>query len=651
MKKIMLNFDEMSDSKEVYGQRPNPFITGFIYSLVGVLIIAIIYSCVGKIEIVTTASGIVRPNDSISTVSSFLDGRVDGVYYADGQNVKKGDVLLKIDTSDKQTSLDALKDKKAEYIFQNKMCEKFLKGIEEQKNPFSNNPENDEYTYHVKYEDYELSLNNSKQTIVYDAEKNEADLQTVKSQISELENRLKGLVAYRDSVEKGENLASNYPDYERLYLSYASAIEKLDNDYMSQKESILRDTTEDSNELVLKQYETMATEYNCLVTSIQEGKSFFPDDDKSVCRLLYDNYQTTLENYEDTYLSAKDTYEKYLERDVSSDESFALNTIPSEQVINDVSKPETDNLSPTDDYIETAKQQMENAKTAVETYKTKTLAEYQQILNDYENKIAEVKLKIASLQDRESQLLALEESYNNSKDQQYHQTITQIDSSIQSAKTELNSAQSSLRLCQISSTLYEDSKDENGIPLSISQTIMQETSTILSQQETLKNQMDELDTQITQITEQIKKGTICAEQSGVISVNATLAVGDLITAGTVIATVLPINQSEYKMNLYVNNVDVANIKVGDSVRYNLAALPSSQYGVAEGTVLNISSDTLVQNGEYSGYYLVECSLNNKQFADDDGNEGTVLVGMQFEAKIVTQEKTIIRYLLEKIDLF
>ena len=61
--------------------------------------------------------------------------------------------------------------------------------------------------------------------------------------------------------------------------------------------------------------------------------------------------------------------------------------------------------------------------------------------------------------------------------------------------------------------------------------------------------------------------------------------------------------------------------------------------------------TVIQNGQYSGYYMVECSIANTVLTDKDGNSGSVVIGMQAEAKIVTQEKTIIRYLLEKINLF
>ena len=48
---------------------------------------------------------------------------------------------------------------------------------------------------------------------------------------------------------------------------------------------------------------------------------------------------------------------------------------------------------------------------------------------------------------------------------------------------------------------------------------------------------------------------------------------------------------------------------------------------------------------------MEASIENKTLKDKDGNQGHLAVGMEAEAKIVIQKKSIIRYLLEKIDLF
>ena len=173
----------------------------------------------------------------------------------------------------------------------------------------------------------------------------------------------------------------------------------------------------------------------------------------------------------------------------------------------------------------------------------------------------------------------------------------------------------------------------------------------MTQQETLATKLNDLNTQIRQIEEKISQGSIVAEQGGIVSVITTLVKGDSIAAGTQVATIIPPSESEYKVQLYVSNSDIANISVGDEVKFSLSALPSNQYGMVSGKVTRISADALVQNGQFSGYYLVECSIANTVLTDKDGNNGAVVIGMQVEAKIVTQRKTIIRYLFEKTNLF
>lgn len=279
------------------------------------------------------------------------------------------------------------------------------------------------------------------------------------------------------------------------------------------------------------------------------------------------------------------------------------------------------------------------------------LTEYRQVLSDHETKAEELRIASSSTQDKETLFAELETSYQNSLNQKYLQTITQIDSNIQSLQTELLTLQSNLKLYQIASNLYKDSLDADGTPISISIATIEQISALLSQQESLQKQVDDLKTQVMHTKEQIAQGTILAEKSGILNSMSTLVKGDTITAGMSFATIIPLNESEYKVQLYVNSADIANVEIGDEIKYNITALPSNQYGLLTGQIRSISSDVLTQNGEYSGYYLIEGNVENKELIDKDGNTGTITIGMQVEAKIVTQRKTIIRYLLEKINLF
>ena len=749
MKRTLIDINELSDSKEVYGQRPNPFIAVFIYSILALLLAAVIYSCFGKIEIVSKATGIVRPNEDVSTVSSLLNGRITGVYYTDGQIVQKGDPLITLDTSELQISLNSLTATKEENETKAAMLDKFLAGLEAEKNPFSSDESSEEYPYYIQFRDYELTKKNSKEKFNYDAGTASANASSISQRISDIETQIAGLNAYKASVQSGSNQAVAYPEYESLYFLYVSALDALETDYRNRQQQIELDQSSESTQYYIDYYSELVDGYGHLVNSIQRGTSKFPSGYSGMCVLLWNDYLSNLAEYERKYEAAVDTYNLYLNnansvgntdellaydramlegyqyfqqsvanntdmfvdgRDsvfyrslytdykarydeleqaaqmaddqyllVSNDpqsteeevnaalaaknnaeaacSAYQANTLVTInntilQIQASIAEKEFSVNSTASDYnVAAAKTQMESAEAASSAYKNQKLAEYEQVLSDYKIKLQELQFTASSSQDKQALLANLENSHKNAVEQKYYQTITQIDSSIQTLQSELISARSNLRLYQIAGGMYQSNVDENGVPISISLATMEQISSILAQQENLASQLNELDSQIKQTEERIAQGSVIAEQSGIVSVLTTLVKGDSIAAGTQVATIIPPSESEFKVQLYVSNSDIANISLGDDVKYNLSALPSSQYGMVNGKVTSISTDTLVQDGQYSGYYLVECSIANTTLTDKDGNSGSVVIGMQVEAKIVTQNKTIIRYLLEKINLF
>lgn len=749
MKRTTVDIRELSDSKEVYGQRPNPIISVFIYSLIGLLLVAIIYSMLGKIEIVASATGIVRPNDAVSTVSSLIGGRVTGIYYREGQMVNQGDILLTVDTTELQITLDGLESSEKDSQNRIAMIDKFLAGINAGENPFSSDPSDDEYPYYIQYRDFEMALHDTMDNIEYDMAQTAENVETTAQKIAVLQEKLDGLNAYKSSVQEGKNLAADYPEYESMYTLYVSTQEKLTEDYLAQRQEIEADTSQETNSYYLSYYQAQVVDYEYLTESIKTGKSVFPASEDSTGYLLYLNYLSQLEEYERNYESAKETYNyyingggigdaevellnydktmlegyRYYQQSVESGQDMfdddresvfyrtlyityqeeyavlksaadqaatayeslvnnpdatpenvqdALEAVNAAQAACDAFKSSTLasikntilqieastaekeislGIPSLDHNIESAKAQMESAAAAITAYQNNMLAEYSKTLDTLKNQVEELRLAGESFQDKDALLTALESSYQNAKEQQFHQTITQINSSIQAAQTELISARSNYHLYQITQNLYQNNRDENGQPLSLSMTAIEQISTILSDQEAFKVQLDELETQIQQARKQIEQGTIVAEQDGVISELALLAEGDSISAGTALATIIPMDESEFKVQLYVNNADIANVQKGDMIQYNVAALPSNQYGVIAGKVTMVSTDVLLQDGEYSGYFLVEGSIANTALSDASGNSGAINIGMQVEAKIVTQTKSIFRYLLEKINLW
>ena len=100
----------------------------------------------------------------------------------------------------------------------------------------------------------------------------------------------------------------------------------------------------------------------------------------------------------------------------------------------------------------------------------------------------------------------------------------------------------------------------------------------------------------------------------------------------------------------MDNSSIGNLKEGDDIKYSIMSLPSNEYGYVNGKVVSISKDTLVMEGKNSGYYLVTGTIDAEKLKDHNGNEGEIAIGMQVEAKIVTEKKRIISYMLEKLNI-
>lgn len=628
MKKVIQNLSEMSDSKEVYASRPNPFVAGFIYCIVLLVIAAVCYSFFGKIEVSARCTGIIRPNEEVSTVSGMIDGRVESMEHVDGDFVKKGDVILRIDTSQGKITLDDLRESKQRYEQEYRLTKKFLTGIQSGKNPFSSNRQSEEYPYYIKYRDFVLGLKSTKENVKYDEQKATATIESLTKQRETTKENINALNAYRKSVKENTNYMADYPQYESRYLSYRAAMEKLDEDYKTQRKQIEAGTSEESSRQLVSYYSEQTGLYSKLIRSVKNEKSLFTSGE-TLGTALYTDFENNLAEYRRSFETAKQTYDYYSgvmgESDGEKDEAEY-------------------NLA-------LAKTKMDSAEAAIETFKDKTISEYEAILDDLEAKLSDAEVSHKGVRSKKELLEELSDGYEQSKKQQQYDALSQIDSSLEAAKIELQGLQADLTLNRITRNLYKNSKDEDGKPISVSSASVKQIDMLLDEADALEDQIKDVKYQIKTAKQQIKQGTILAARDGILNMPEELVNGDLLAAGDVVGTILPANESQLRVQLYVDNADIANIKPGDRIKYSVAALPSNRYGIVEGEVTTVSNDALSGNEGFAGYYLVEGSIGKDTLTDRNGNAASIEVGMQVTAKIVTQEKRILYYLLEKIDLF
>lgn len=173
----------------------------------------------------------------------------------------------------------------------------------------------------------------------------------------------------------------------------------------------------------------------------------------------------------------------------------------------------------------------------------------------------------------------------------------------------------------------------------------------------LYNQMDEqqilyesLQRELESIELDIAKCKIVAPISGTLHIIQEVNKGDLIGAGMDIATIIPTNDDMYKIEIFIPNHDIVAIKAGDQIKYKFDALPYKEYGQLEGAITNISVDTALSDTQGVSGYLIEGSMENEVVYSYKDEPAEIKIGMTCEAHIVTQQKKIIYYLLEKINL-
>ena len=100
MKPIILEIEEMSDSTEVYENRPNPIFAGAVYIVGLLLFISILVMSFLKMDVVVSSNGMVQNSETSATITNVIPGVVQEYYMEDGAFVEDGQVLFIVDTKE-----------------------------------------------------------------------------------------------------------------------------------------------------------------------------------------------------------------------------------------------------------------------------------------------------------------------------------------------------------------------------------------------------------------------------------------------------------------------------------------------------------------------------------------------------------------------
>ncbi len=191
MKEHIIEFKDLTDSREMMESKVPNFIIWFIYLILIMLISLLTWSWFSQIDIVVKGTGIVRPDKNVSIITNVNSGKMEKINYFEGGNVKKGELLYKIDTTQfklEKEVLKSAKDKAETDLGKVKILEKSIK---ENKNLFSEN-EIEFYNRYISYnlKERQLSLDYEQSKTRYSQEKSLGLSFTTKSKLDELKSKM-----------------------------------------------------------------------------------------------------------------------------------------------------------------------------------------------------------------------------------------------------------------------------------------------------------------------------------------------------------------------------------------------------------------------------------------------------------------------------
>lgn len=532
MKPIIVDMKDMSDSTEVYESKPNRFLIYTIYLIFFILVAAILWMSLSKMDIVVKSNGMFKGSNAVYEISSGVTGSVTETHIGNGQYVEEGDVLYVL-------NIEELSDTILRYQTEFEAAKDRLEILSA----------------------YEKSL---------DGEKEELTACVGNSYYEEFINRRELLYANMDLNESDTTGQVN------LYQGNVDSIEG-----------------------VIAKYNEKLNKLNTAKQCIIGRKNAFGASDNyyySMISSYIASYNYTAQQYENQI----DEYQRQIEE--------------CEEKINKIRGESDEAVSGNEILAEATTAQLKELERQKESLKTK-----RDLVKNEETK-ALVNLELQQISSIEQQISS------------YEDTIMSLESNLTSAQLQLDTL--------------------NGVDVKAQKTVavLTEKGNVAAEILSYENKLKECETYLKSYDIQNDNCIIKANMTGYFYTAQELKSGSYVQAGTAIGTIYPEAQSKYYAEIYVENTDIAQIKEGQEVKFEIAAYPSGEYGYFEGKVENIAKDISVDQSTGYAYYLVKVRCKDMTLKGKDGEEANLINGMACQAKIVVDEKRVLNYLLEKIDL-
>lgn len=224
---------------------------------------------------------------------------------------------------------------------------------------------------------------------------------------------------------------------------------------------------------------------------------------------------------------------------------------------------------------------------------------------------------------------------------------------VQRFQTELNPSQAEVEIAT------EKITRERATGEAILASLSKEREELIQQRVEIAKQLSSDSQELQQTKTDLKETIIRAPISGIIQELTLRNRSQVVRSGDKIAQIAPTN-TPLEIKALVASGDIGKVKVGQTVQMRVGACPYPDYGTLKGTVRAISPDTmLTQNQETNetSRKTPEASATYTATIQPDSlilssgkEQCPIQVGMDGRADIISQEETVLQFILRKARL-
>ena len=154
-----------------------------------------------------------------------------------------------------------------------------------------------------------------------------------------------------------------------------------------------------------------------------------------------------------------------------------------------------------------------------------------------------------------------------------------------------------------------------------------------------------LQTDILRLTDEKTRFVLLAPVSGSIIQFSGIRQGNFIAPGQVIAEISA--NDNLLVETFVSPADIGFVNVGQPVRFQMDAFNFHQWGMAHGTVMEISPDIIAMGDQ--PVFRVRSSLDTKYLELRNGYRGNLTKGMTLTSRFHLTERTLWQLLFDRVD--